>query len=120
MKLDRPLGPGAKGGHGPIRYEVVTARPAERVRFRFTGPRGFDGYHEYQVLADGDGAILRHVLSMRTRGWAALAWPLMFRWLHDALIEDSLDAASIALNEPHDPAIWSRSVRLLRWVAQRG
>ena len=49
MKLDRPLGPGARGGHGPIRYFVEGYEAGRSVRFRFTAPPGFDGWHGFEV-----------------------------------------------------------------------
>jgi len=41
MRLDRPLGVGAVGGHGPIRYCVESYSPGRSVQFRFIEPRGF-------------------------------------------------------------------------------
>ena len=121
MCLDRPLGVGARGGHGPVRYCVEAYTPGEAIRFRFQAPTGFDGYHEYVVipLPDG-GALLRHSVVMRTAGPARLSWPLLYRPLHDALIEDSLDKASRSLDLTV-PARrqWSGRVRLLRTVARR-
>ena len=49
MRFDRPLGEGAKGGHGPIRYQVTRFEQGRRVRFEFTAPSGFDGFHEFEV-----------------------------------------------------------------------
>ncbi|MDS1269043.1 SRPBCC family protein [Lipingzhangella sp. LS1_29] len=123
MRLDGPLGPGARGGHGPIRYRVVDHQPSRTVRFRFDKPRGFRGYHTFVVEAHADdprNTVLRHTLSMRTTGLARLTWPLVYRPLHDALIEDSLDRAGRALGAaPERPARWSRYVRLLRWLLTR-
>ncbi len=116
MRFDRPLQVGAVGGHGPIRYTVVEYEPGRRVRFRFTGPEGFDGYHEYEVVG-ADRAGLRHSLLMSTHGRARLSWPVVFRPLHDALIEDSLHRAATTLGESSTArAGWSPSVRLLRWA----
>ena len=119
MRFDRPLGVGAVGGHGPIRYEVEAYIPGRAVGFRFTAPRGFLGTHGYEVVAaggGGGGACLRHTLVMRTAGLARLSWPLVFRPLHDALIEDSLDRAAAALGLPPVKAAWSPLVRGLRWL----
>lgn len=116
MRFDRPLSAGALGGHGPIRYTVVYHRPGRHVRFRFDGPAGFGGHHGYEVLPDGDDrCILRHSLVMTTRGPARLTWPLVFRPLHDALIEDSFDKAvqSLGLALPA-ASHWSAEVRALR------
>jgi hypothetical protein len=123
MRLDRPLQVGAAGGHGPIRYHVETHEPGRTVRFRLTAPGGFDGFHSFEVVpADDQGTILRHVLEMNARGLAVLTWPLIFRPLHDALVEDGLDNAARALGEAAGPRRWSLRVRLLRgafrWLAR--
>lgn len=120
IRLDRPLGVGARGGHGPIRYHVVAYVPGQWVRFAFERPRGFDGFHEFTVLPDGDGTAFRHLIAMRLRGTAKLGWPLVFRWLHDALLEDLLDRAEENLTGTvARPARWSLGVRLLRGLTSR-
>ncbi|MFD9908328.1 SRPBCC family protein [Streptomyces sp. NPDC059063] len=120
MELDRGLAPGSRGGHGPVRYTVAAHAPQQWVRFTFTGPRGFDGFHEYSVHpVDGDdgSAVLRHTLAMRARGAARLTWPLAFRSFHDACLEDSLDRAESALTGTvARPARWSPYVRFLRRI----
>lgn len=115
LRLDRSLQVGASGGHGPIRYEVQEHVPGTRVRLRFTAPRGFDGWHAFEVLdATRCHCVLEHRIEMRLRGWARLSWPLVYGPLHDALIEDVLSAAQDALGEPPRPVPWSPYVRLLR------
>ncbi len=91
------------------------------MRFAFTGPRGFHGFHEYAVLAvDEERTLLRHTLAMTTGGQARLTWPLVFRPLHDALLEDSLDRAELACaGTVARPARWSGRVRLLRGLVSR-
>ncbi|MFE6052168.1 SRPBCC family protein [Kitasatospora sp. NPDC056446] len=115
MLLDGPLAVGAAGGHGPVRYTVAGYAPGQWVRFRFNGPRGFDGFHEFTVQPAGEGALLRHTIAMRLHGIGRLSWPLAFRWLHDALLEDGLDRAvrSGGGTVPR-PARWNPYVRLLR------
>lgn len=120
MRLDRPLSVGARGGHGPIRYHVEDYVPGQLVRFRFEAPAGFDGYHEYLILRTAEAdTVLRHSLLMQTTGSARVSWPVLYRPLHDALIEDSLDKAGRSLRvgvpEPHG---WSRRVRCLRALAR--
>lgn len=116
LKLNRPLGVGAAGGHGPIRYTVEAYEPGERVVFRFTGPPGFDGTHRYEIEPQGAGTLLRHVIEMRAHGTALLTWPLLYRPLHDALMEDSLSKAEATLAEkPTTGPGWSWYVRGLRW-----
>ncbi|MGW5639143.1 SRPBCC family protein [Streptomyces sp. NPDC003832] len=120
MVFDRPLGEGAVGGHGPVRYTVAAYVPSHWVRFAFNGPRGFHGFHEYVALAvDEEHTLLRHTLAMSTHGPARLTWPLVFRPLHDALLEDSLDRAELACSGAvARPARRSRYVRLLRRAAR--
>ncbi|MFC9622982.1 SRPBCC family protein [Streptomyces sp. NPDC056930] len=120
MEFDRPLTAGAVGGHGPIRYTVTAYVPSTWVRLTFSGPRGFHGFHEYTVLAaDQEHTLLRHTLAMNVRGPARLTWPLIWRPLHDACLEDSLDRAElVCTGTVARPARWSRYVRLLRNLAR--
>jgi hypothetical protein len=114
MRFDRPLEVGAQGGHGPVRYRVESYEPTRSVRFRFERARGFDGFHEFS-LVEGDPPILEYVLEAKMTGTARLSWPLIFRPLHNDLIEDALANASSA------PAArsWSRTTRVLRWTLAR-
>ena len=115
MRFDRSLAVGAVGGHGPIRYVVEAYEPGRLVRFRFTRPAGFRGTHAFLVTPEGAaGARLRHELLMRTEGLARLTWPLVFRPLHDALVEDVLDRAALATGRAPAAPPWSPWVRLLR------
>jgi hypothetical protein len=121
MEFDRALGVGAVGGHGPVRYTVAAYVPATWVRFTFDGPRGFHGFHEYAVLPlDGERTLLRHTLAMAARGPACATWPLAWRWLHDACLEESLDRAELhCTGQVESPARRSRYVRALRGLARR-
>ncbi|MEM7053432.1 MAG: SRPBCC family protein [Pseudomonadota bacterium] len=116
MRFDRDLQIGANGGHGPIRYRIEDYQPGQSIRFRFHRPRGFNGYHEFVIHApDEQRSRLEHRLCMQTSGMAQISWPLIFRPLHDALIEDALDNAAASLGEPaHSPSQWSIWVRILR------
>ncbi len=121
MAFDRPLGVGAVGGHGPVRYTVRHYVPGEWARFGFTGPRGFHGFHEFTVHTGADGSVaLRHTLAIQPTGPARLTWPLAFRWLHDALLEDGFDRAERALTGTvASPARWSWYVKLLHAISAR-
>ncbi|WP_218003267.1 SRPBCC family protein [Nocardia concava] len=116
MRFDRPLGVGASGGHGPIRYICVKYVPGREVVFRFRRPLGFDGTHGFLVEeVDATHTRLTHELVMRTHGAARFSWPLMWRWLHDAALEDSLDRAEADLVPGTPPkSRHSRYVRFLR------
>ncbi|MGW4891796.1 SRPBCC family protein [Kitasatospora sp. NPDC004240] len=119
MELDRGLAVGSAGGHGPVRYTVAARAPGRWVRFAFTGPTGFLGFHEFTVHpAPGGRSTLRHTLAMRAAGPARLSWPLAYRWLHDALLEDALDRAERELTGTvTTPARHSPYVRLLLRLA---
>lgn len=121
VRFDRPLGVGADGGHGPVRYIVVGYEPGHRIRFKFTRPFPVDGYHELTVEDAGeDQCRLTHVLAARTHGAMRLGWPIGWRWLHDALLEDLLDRAEAATTgNVRQPARWSVWVRLLRRLFPR-
>jgi hypothetical protein len=116
LRLDRALARGASGGHGPIRYCVEGYLPGHRVVFRFTAPRGFVGTHVLEVEEAEGGAVLRHTISMELRGWALVAWPALFRPLHDALIEDALAKAGRSLGLDATSPPWSPAVKGLRWL----
>jgi hypothetical protein len=120
MVLSDGLQPGSRGGHGPIRYFVASYRPGQGVRFTFTAPAGFAGFHEFEIeeLA-ADTTLLRHTVRMETTGAAVLTWPLVFGPLHDALVEDGLDKAARALGLVPEAKGWSCRVRFLRRMLGR-
>ncbi len=117
MSFDRPLAVGAIGGHGPVRYSIEEYQPDQLILFRFSAPRGFNGTHCFKVKQRQGITVLCHVLEMRTTGPARMSWPLFFRPLHDACLEDCLDRATLSLGIAlQRPARWSIYVRLLRAV----
>lgn len=116
MRFDRPLGVGAVGGHGPIRYVVEHYTPGRGARFRFLAPAGFNGYHALALTPTRDSGVqrLEHVLEMDAHGFGALQWAFVFRWLHDALVENALDRAEEHATGKRVRTRWSLWVRLLR------
>jgi hypothetical protein len=121
MHLKRPLRFGAVGGLGPVRHAVEAYAPGRSIKFRFLRPKGFVGFHAYEVLGSpGRAVVLRHTLQMSAQGLAAVCWPLVFRPLHDALMEDSLAKAAASLGGSPGPRPWSPWVRFLRWTLLRG
>ncbi len=119
MRLDRPLQVGATGGHGPIRYTVESYEPGRAVTFRFTSPRGFHGTHCFTVTGTKSGSVLSHTISMSALGVGVASWLLVFRPLHDALLEDALTNAERALTGKGNPVLWSPYVRCLRAILRR-
>jgi hypothetical protein len=114
MRFDRPLQVGAIGGHGPIRYTVESYVPGQAVSFRFTSPPGFNGTHSLLVGLAPSGSRISHDLRMHTTGSGTLSWLLVFRPLHDALLEDALHRAALASGVQEPPPTWSLWVRVLR------
>jgi len=113
MRFDRPLGVGADGGHGTIRYRVTAYEPGRRVEFTFTPGSGLEGTHELRVLPAGAGRTeLRHDLVVQPAWWMRPVTPLLIR-SHDAVLEDLLDRAQLAV-EGHveRPARWPRWLKL--------
>jgi hypothetical protein len=117
IEFDRPLGPGAEGGHGLIRYGVQRYEPGRRVVFNFARASGLDGIHALQVEAiDAQRSRLTHTLDARV-GWKLLPlYPLLLT-AHDALVEDLLDNAERAAGgSPALPPPLPRLVRIANAV----
>jgi hypothetical protein len=121
LRFDRPLGVGARGGHGPVRYQVEEYEPGRRVVFRFSEKMGLDGTHRLEVDDSQGVTELRHVLEGRlTNAKAIRRWLLVTRPMHDAVLEDLLDHAELAVTgRVLRPARWSWRVRLLRRLLAR-
>lgn len=117
MLLDRPLGVGATGGHGTIRYIVEAYELGKYVRFRFTEPKGFIGTHCFCLKEINSHTVqIKHEINMRLEGGAKFSWPLIIRWLHDALIEDAFDKAESFITSSAINRTWSLWVRFLRYM----
>lgn len=120
QRFDRPLGVGAVGGHGPIRYCVEAYEPGRRVSYRFLPGVGLRGVHWFEAVAQEDGVVLRHIIDGEAAvvGW--LRWHLVIRWLHDALIRDAFDNAERQLTgRVERPARYNGWVKLLRRSVKR-
>ena len=115
MTFDRPLGVGADGGHGPIRYTCTAYEPGRRIEFAF---KHLNGTH----VLEADGDILRHTLITHpTRPLRWVRWVFVIRWLHDACLEELLDNAETAAGRPPEqPFRRSPFVRLLGRAAGIG
>lgn len=117
LRLDAGLTPGSRGGHGPIGYSVAEYEPGRRIRFAFDPKLGINGYHELVITPDGPVRCrLTHTISGRTEGRMLLLWPLVIRWMHEALIHDLFDNAERAATGRLSgrPSRWTPWVRLLR------
>jgi hypothetical protein len=122
IRFDRPLGVGAVGGHGPVRYYVEGYEPGRSVRFRFVGS---EGSHGLELKETPRAVRLRHELVTDPKGADRLVWAWVGRPLHDALVEDAFDRAeAFASGRPAAPRAWSWRVRMLRrllgWSGSEG
>jgi hypothetical protein len=120
IEFDRPLGPGAEGGHGLTRYGVERYEPGRRVVFRFARTSGLDGIHAFEVEATGaQRSRLTHTLDTRV-GWKLLPLHPVLLAAHEALIEDLLDNAERAGGGSPAPAKQrSIATQILRWLSTR-
>ncbi len=119
MKLDAPLGKGASGGHGPVKYSVKEYVPGKRIVFGFDKSgvvAGIDGRHYFEVVSLREKVILRHVVEGKCgfRDW--LLWHAVIGPCHDALLEDGLDLAENTLTGSGKVTELSFQVRFLRRI----
>lgn len=116
MRLDGPLALGAMGGHGPAQYRVVGYQPGRWIRFGLVAPGFLRGFHEFSVHPYGsDTTELHHTLAVRlgVLGWPI--YPIVFKPLHDTVIEQALDRAERDVHGTvASPAATSRWFRVLR------
>jgi hypothetical protein len=93
--FDRPLGVGASGGHGSIRYSVIEYESCRRIVFEFSPDGGLSGTHRFELEALGpDRCRLAHVLDAETSRWMRPLVPFLIGW-HDAMVETALDRAEL-------------------------
>jgi hypothetical protein len=96
IEFDRPFGPGAKGGHGTIRYDVERHERGRRVVFRFVRNSGLDGIHAFECEPiDARRSRLTHTFDARV-GWKLRPLRRLLLVAHDTLLEDLLDNAERA------------------------
>ena len=115
MTLDQGLKVGSKGGHGPMGYFVTAYTPNDFLEFRFTKPRGLDGFHRFEIIDIGNNKTeIKHTIDMKASGSGAWAWALAIRWLHDAYIEDAFDKIENQFVAEKKTTSWSVWVKFLR------
>jgi hypothetical protein len=105
---------------GFLRHEQLDHVPGLRRRYRIIGPRGFSGWHGWDVETADHGTRLRHEVQAECRGWVRLGWLLVIRPIHDALHEDVLDEAARVDGGPPAARPWPPRVRFIRWAIRKG
>jgi Protein of unknown function (DUF2867) len=114
IRFDGPLGVGADGGHGFVRYSVGAYDPGRSIRFDFSPPG--NGFHALATEPlDARRCRVRHVLEQEQGLKAWLLWTLAIRPMHDTMIEELFDnieraASPAGLARPYR---WTRRARLL-------
>jgi hypothetical protein len=117
MFMDNGLKVGSKGGHGPIGYTIQELKPTESIKFEFTKPEGFIGFHKFELTETAsDKTELKHTIEMNTSFMAYIQWIIAIRWLHDAYIEDAFDKVESQLTKAEKVTHWNVWVKLLRRI----
>ncbi len=119
MVLDDGLNPGSTGGHGPIRYSVVTHEPGAKILFTLDPASiGMGGWHGFELAPAGDGLVrISHTLAATLTGRARLLWRPIILPLHNGVVEDVFDHLErSATGTAHRQ---QRTSGLLRWWARR-
>ncbi len=123
MQLDGPLGTGARGGHGPVRYRVEQFIPGRKAVFRFEPEglaAGLDGVHYFEITPAIGQVLMTHVVEANC-GLAMWAkWRLVIGPLHDALMEDAFDKVENGIaGKKIKSSPWSPRVKFLREMMAR-
>lgn len=86
-------------------FAITSKSISLAVESRSVSPRRFDRTHGFGVAERQGADRIAPRAGMPTKGAALLSWPLIFRPLHDALIEDGLDKATISLGQTVEKAV---------------
>jgi hypothetical protein len=109
--FERPLGVGADGGHGSLRYSVIEYEPGRRIVFEFSPDGALSGTHRFELEPLGAGRCrLTHVLETETARWMRPLVPILIGW-HDAMVETAFDRAELEAT-----GSLQRRTRIPRWL----
>lgn len=106
---------GSKGGHGSIKYTIVEYTEGEFIRFKFTKPKGFKGFHEFIIKEiQTEQVEICHTIKMNVSGSALFIWIFAIRFLHDALMEDAFDKVESQFSGIKKQTKYSIWVKIMR------
>jgi Protein of unknown function (DUF3995) len=109
--FDRPLGVGADGGHGSIRYSVIEYEPGRRVVFRFSPNGGLSGTHGFKLEpVQPERTRITHFLEAETPRRMRPLLPILIGW-HDAMVETALDRVELEAT-----GVLTRRTHIPRWL----
>ena len=116
IKFKEGLKVGSFGGHGSIRYKIVSYDIGNSIYFEFIKSSGFIGFHSFEIKELEINVIeVKHTIEMNTTGKGIFNWAIVIRWLHDALIEDALDNIENCFSDKNKTTEWSFWVKTLRF-----
>jgi hypothetical protein len=119
MEFPNGLHVGSSGGHGSIRYDIESYTKGQSITFRFTAPKGFDGWHRLSLDTNN---IMTHEIHCQAIGKAMVIWWLI-RPIHDAVVKDCLDKAqafaSARAVQPRQWSLWVRFLRVVKKISPR-
>ncbi|RED43569.1 hypothetical protein DFQ10_105169 [Winogradskyella eximia] len=111
---------GSRGGHGQIRYTIIEIVEGEFIKFQFSKPDGFIGFHELKIREIHKYETeIRHEIHVKANFKASLLWVFVIRWLHDALIEDAFDKVENYFTTDKKVSTYNLWVKLLREIYKR-
>lgn len=116
--INETLTVGVKTGHWPFKYEVQDYVPGESLGFTFLYPPCLKGATcRFQIYKNLKGnTVLVNTFEHSAKGPANISWPLVFKWLYQASIQDVLANAQRSLGEVPKVRGWSPWVNLLRSI----
>ncbi|HUC08174.1 MAG TPA: hypothetical protein VMR96_08790, partial [Solirubrobacterales bacterium] len=92
-------------GHGRFSFLVEEAGP-RKVRYGVRG--GLEGWHQLELIPDGQGTLVRHSLEIRRPLLKVLAFRLLILPLHDWAVEAIFDRLGEALRTGKVPGRTAR------------
>lgn len=115
MKFKDGLKIGSKGGHGPVRYTIVEFVKGAFIKFQFSKPDGFNGFHQLEIRElEKNKTEIKHTIDMKTTGIGIITWMLAIRSLHNALLEDAFDKVENHFSKENKETAWNIWVKILR------
>ena len=93
IRFDNGVKVGSRGGHGIVRYTILSFKKGESITFKFSKPDGFIGNHtlSLKAISENETEIIHEIKMQTATLKASVLWVFVIRWLHDALIEEAFD-----------------------------
>jgi hypothetical protein len=93
-RFESKLALNACGGHGGTRYSVAEYVPGHFLKFEFTFPKSYHGFHSFRLTqVKNQQWLLEHNTFIKTNVWKWFLWVMLISPVHNALIQDAFDKA---------------------------